>query len=458
MNKVQIIKKTGIFSGLIFLWFYVNPDSWRAIYPVKYTNGSMIVPPLHQWISWFFAPTNIGTQFRHYVFSTYPDAMTHYLFSAVIFGVIAFTVDEKTVRSVVIFLRSQKNVGEQPVVVAPSPSQQGSKTESFNDHHNENATRSKATQEDFKNNEETPRPVYPPGDKNSIVVFKSVTPFDGAGEKTEIVRRFLNMVGKPYKRQTMTLEKLKAIKKILDVEYPWLKALTKEATENMEVQIRLKNEDVPMAFPPILVLGPPGVGKTDWCRRMAELSGVGYRLLTLGGKQSSATIRSSERVWSTSGPSALISTILQESIANPIIVLDEVDKVGSGDNNGNVQDTLLQLLEKSSSRNVYDDFLEGETDLSGIQWVATANDKDHISDPLLNRFKVVTVENPSPEHAPALAKSVQARIAKEWQIDESRLPDIQLTSHVKDLLEKHQSIRVITRFAMDRYSEAVGKK
>lgn len=439
-----------ILTGATFFltWIAISPSFWPARYAVSYTSGQSRIPDTLEWLTWGLSPNAIGSSFRSYILTNHPEAMIRYLAAIIVSIVFASIVD---MNKVFFWFKTKLNrVNHKPNIVYVE------KDYSFN------SNTENRPQTNRPNYESTPvqktgsaQTTTEDKDPYAIEVFKSVTLLEGSGEKSANIKKFSGLVGKKIPRTMVTLEKLQYVRYLLEAEYPWLKSLTNEALTAMEVQCRIKGDSVPMELPSILVLGPPGVGKTDWSRRFSELFGSAHRIFTLGGKNSSATIRSSERIWSNAGPSSLISTILQENSSNPLIVLDEIDKVGSGSSNGNVQDTLLQLLEKASSKAVYDDFLEGVTDLSGIQWLATANDKNNISEPLFNRFRVVTVNCPEPQYAKPIAESVKKRIASEWHIKDTDLPRIELEPEVKRLLENGKSLRDIHRTVLDAYSRII---
>ena len=465
----MVLRKILTGTTVFFLWIIVSPSFWPARYSVAYTSGQYKIPGTTEWLTWLLSPNNVGRSFRSYLETTHPEITIRYIAAFIVSALIAILVDPAKVymktRMYISRKKMERSIKKEEGKIRESETQSGFSAKSprwvANSDHStvsigteyQNVSEKSGQPAKEQSTVETIAPqIEVP---YSMVVFKSVTPFEGAGEKTVVIKKFSSFVNKKIPRTIVTIDKLSSVRSVLEFEYPWLLPLTSIAMDAMEVQCRIKMDSVPMEIPSILVLGPPGIGKTDWCRRFSELFGNAHRILTLGGKQSSATIRSSERVWSTAGPSALISTILQENTANPLIVLDEIDKVGSGDANGNVQDTLLQLTEKSSSKNVYDDFLEGVVDLSGIQWLATANRQEDISEPLYNRFRIVTVGCPEPKYARSISLSVKKRIASEWNIKERDLPEIDAEATVRKLLESGKSLRDIHRSIVDLYSKII---
>ena len=151
-------------------------------------------------------------------------------------------------------------------------------------------------------------------------------------------------------------------------------------------------------LPPTLILGPPGIGKTSYINRLATLAGVPYKSISLAGKNDNKDFTGTARGWSSGEPSSVINFINQKKIANPIFLLDEIDKAGGSSHNGRVHDTLLNLLEPSSACAVYDEYLAAHADLSNITWLSSANEVSQMPTTLLSRLEVITVGKPKPEH------------------------------------------------------------
>ncbi|MGB4948011.1 MAG: AAA family ATPase, partial [Candidatus Competibacter denitrificans] len=142
-------------------------------------------------------------------------------------------------------------------------------------------------------------------------------------------------------------------------------------------------------------------------------SGVASRLLALGGQTDNRLFNGTARGWNTARPCLPIAAIMDGGIANPIILLDELDKAGGSDSNGRIHDSLLELLEPSSARRYYDEYLCGHADLAHLSWVATANEINYLPRTLLDRFQVLRVDAPEPAHYPAIVRrTVAAFIAR----------------------------------------------
>lgn len=203
---------------------------------------------------------------------------------------------------------------------------------------------------------------------------------------------------------------LQVLARALDAEFPWCATVTDWLLKQLAVG--LHGDDV-FHFPPLLLLGEPGVGKTAYMNRVAELSGVASRLLVLGGQTDNRLFNGTARGWNTARPSLPIATIIDGGIANPILLLDELDKAGGNDSNGRIHDSLLELLEPTSARRYHDEYLCGHANLTYMSWVATANETTHLPHTLLSRFQILRVKSPESAHYPAIVRrTVAAFVAR----------------------------------------------
>lgn len=215
------------------------------------------------------------------------------------------------------------------------------------------------------------------------------------------------------------IDSVSTISEILNKEFPWFTKVTEIIFSQLAVR---EQGDNIFHITPILLLGDPGVGKTAYCSRLAELSQVPYHILGLAGSMSNQVLAGTERGWSSAKSSLAVQTILDHKIGNPLIVLDELDKAGGSESNGHPVQTLLGLLEPSSAKNWFDPFLMGHVDLSFVNWIATANDIKQLPTTFLSRIRVINVEGPAKDDYPAIINRTRHVFAKENGIDIRLIP------------------------------------
>jgi ATP-dependent Lon protease len=153
------------------------------------------------------------------------------------------------------------------------------------------------------------------------------------------------------------------------------------------------------SVPPMLLVGPPGVGKSHFCRRLAEVMQCGSAWLAMDQPTAGCDLRGSDNHWSTSRHGVLFDLLGLGDTANPLVVLDEIDKAPrrQGTQEIDMLSQLYSVLEPETSRRVEDVSLDVALDASLVMYVATANELRTLDAPLLSRFEVVQVGLPTPE-------------------------------------------------------------
>ena len=163
---------------------------------------------------------------------------------------------------------------------------------------------------------------------------------------------------------------------------------------------------------PILLLGPPGVGKTHFAREIALLLGTGMGFLSMSSLTAGWVLSGASSQWKGARAGKVFETLVDGQYANPVMVVDEIDKTG-GEHAYDPLGALYSLLEHDTARAFTDEFAEVPIDASQVIWVATANDGRAIPDPLLNRMNVFEVHMPDADAARRIAARLYQRIRAE---------------------------------------------
>jgi ATP-dependent Lon protease len=168
-------------------------------------------------------------------------------------------------------------------------------------------------------------------------------------------------------------------------------------------------------LPPMLLLGEPGIGKTHFARQLAELLGTGFGFVPMSSLTAGWVLSGASSQWKNAKPGKVFDTFLNGDYANPVIVVDELDKTSS-DGQYDPLGALYELLEIDTATRFVDEFVEVPIDASGAVWLATANDAARIPEPLLSRMAVYEIESPDAAGAARIAANIYSEIrnAHDW--------------------------------------------
>lgn len=257
--------------------------------------------------------------------------------------------------------------------------------------------------------------------------LKKLRTMSSMSAEASVIRNYLDwMLSIPWKKPTRVLRDVVNAEKILDEDHYGLEKVKERILEYLAVQQRTRQ----LKGPILCLVGPPGVGKTSLARSIARATGRHYVKFSLGGVRDEAEIRGHRRTYIGSMPGKIIQSMKKAKSSNPLMLLDEIDKMGN-DFRGDPAAALLEVLDPEQNANFNDHYLEVDYDLSDVMFIATSNSYN-MPRPLMDRMEIIRIPGYTEDEKIGIArrhlikKQMENHGIKEneWSVTDDALRDI----------------------------------
>lgn len=238
--------------------------------------------------------------------------------------------------------------------------------------------------------------------------LKSMSPMSA---EASVVRNYIDwMLNLPWDKYSDDDNSIERAREVLNDHHYGMKDVKERIVEHLAVRSLVGNEGKGTI---LCLAGPPGVGKTSIAKSLAESLGRRFQRISLGGVRDESEIRGHRRTYVGAMPGKIINALKKAGTSNPVILLDEIDKMSS-DMRGDPASAMLEVLDPEQNKNFGDHYIEVEYDLSKVMFVMTANDLSRIPGPLRDRMEIISVPGYTPSEKLEIGKRYLLEKAKKY--------------------------------------------